>query len=96
MECDCDHSLIEKQKKKSETIVAHPRDWATLISCTNKKKLFHVDEMKQSEIYDFGKIVKGPLVMRKLKKMAISLSGMMFHGSGIPHQCWVNYCIKIV
>jgi len=65
MECDCDHSLIEKQKKKSETIVAHPRDWATLISCTNKKKPFHVDEMKQSEIYDFAKIVKGPLVMRK-------------------------------
>lgn len=58
MECDCDHSLIEKQKKKSETIVAHPRDWATLISCTNKKKPFHVDEMKQSEIYDSGKIKK--------------------------------------
>jgi len=68
MECDCDHSLIEKQKRKSETIVAHPRDWATLISCTNKKKPFHVDEMKQSDIYDFGKIVKGHLAMRKTNK----------------------------
>lgn len=41
MECDSDHSLIEKQMKHSAIQIAHPRDWATLISCTNKKKPFH-------------------------------------------------------
>lgn len=42
MECDVDHSLIERQKKTSGMNIAHPHDWATLIRCTNKKKPFNV------------------------------------------------------
>lgn len=63
MECDADHSLIEKQKKKTEAPVVHPHDWATLIRCASKK--FKVIEMEQADFYDFSELLKGPLVLRK-------------------------------
>lgn len=88
MECDTDHSLIEKQKKKSEITVAHPRDWATLISCTNKRKPFHVHEMKQNEFWNFAKIVKGPLVFKKVNE-----EGDKFLWHGVS---WVRYCSSII
>lgn len=65
MECDSDHSLIEKQKKCSEIQIAHPRDWATLISCTNKKKPFKVHEMDQEDFLNFEQLTKGPFIIRK-------------------------------
>lgn len=65
MECDADHSAIERQKKKSETLVSHPHDWATLIRCTNKK--FRVVEMEQEDFFDCSGLLHktGPLVLRK-------------------------------
>ena len=44
--------------------------------------------MKQSEIYDFGKIVKGPLVMRKTNE-----DGNMFIWHDVS---WVRYCASML
>lgn len=38
MECDTDHSLIEKKKKKSRLNIEHPHDWAQLIRTVGKTK----------------------------------------------------------
>ncbi|XP_050515795.1 uncharacterized protein LOC126890691 isoform X1 [Diabrotica virgifera virgifera] len=62
MECDADHSLIEKKKKKSATLIAHPHDWSTLIRCTSNK--FKIVEMEQNEFLDFAELLKGPLVQK--------------------------------
>lgn len=63
MECDSDHSAIERQKQKSQLIISRPHDWANLIRSTNKK--FNVVEMEQKDFFDFAALLKGPLVLRK-------------------------------
>ena len=68
MECDADHSLIEKQKKKTGMKIAHPHDWATLIRCTNKKKPFNVVEMSQEDFYNFSDLLKNVFVKKRFCK----------------------------
>ncbi|CAH1710610.1 unnamed protein product [Aphis gossypii] len=75
MESDSDHSAIEKQKKKNETTIYHPHDWATLIRCTRKK--FEVVEMEQIDFIDFANLLKTYLVLRKKEK---NLYGMIVSG----------------
>lgn len=65
MECDVDHSLIEKQKKRSGMKISHPQDWATLIRCTNKTKPFKVVELCQQDFYNFADLLKNGLVKRQ-------------------------------
>lgn len=83
MECDVDHSLIEKQKKKTGMKIAHPHDWATLIRCTNNKKPFNVVELSQEDFYDFAKLLKTTFVKRQKDS-----SGAQFRW----HDCkWLKY-----
>lgn len=65
MECDVDHSLIEKQKKKLETQINHPYDWYQLVRMTGKKRKFIVKELTYDSFLDFASLYKGPLVLRK-------------------------------
>lgn len=65
MECDTDHSIIEKMKKKYELPIEHPRDWAQLIKVAAKKKPFVVEEMIQENFVSFSELLKGPLQCRK-------------------------------
>nr|CAH7761042.1 unnamed protein product [Callosobruchus chinensis] len=66
MECDTDHSLIEKQKKKFNGQLEHPHDWANLIRQTGKKKPFIVKELERNNFYNFSGLLKnGPLINRK-------------------------------
>ncbi|CAH2014916.1 unnamed protein product [Acanthoscelides obtectus] len=37
MECDVDHALIEKQKKKLELKINHPHDWYQLVRTVGKR-----------------------------------------------------------
>lgn len=66
MECDVDHSLIEKQKKKIQVPIFHPHDWYQLVRSTGKKNKFKVIEMAQDDFFDFAKLLKGPLVAHKI------------------------------
>nr|CAH7723750.1 unnamed protein product [Callosobruchus chinensis] len=65
MECDTDHSLIEKQKKKFNGQLEHPHDWANLIRQTGKKKPFIVRELERNNFYNFSGLLNGPLINRK-------------------------------
>lgn len=47
MECDGDHSIIEKKKKKHPLPIDHPRDWINLVRLCGSKTPFRVTEMKR-------------------------------------------------
>ena len=66
MECDIDHSMIEKSKKKSNTPIYHPHDWYQLVRRTGKVSKFQVVEMSQTDFFDFSNLLKGPLMVHKL------------------------------
>jgi len=66
MECDIDHSMIEKSKKKSSTPIYHPHDWYQLVRGTGKANKFQVVEMSQTDFFDFSNLLKGPLMVHKL------------------------------
>lgn len=86
MECDVDHSLIEKQKKKSGMKICHPQDWATLIRCTNKKRPFNVVELGTEDFYDFAALLRGPF----LKKQK-TIDGEVFK---LQNCRWIRYTKK--
>lgn len=64
LECDADHSVIERQKKKTDIRISHPYGWATLIRCSSHR--FKLVEMTQEDFFDFSGLLKGPLVLRKV------------------------------
>uniref|UniRef100_A0A1Y1N893 DUF7869 domain-containing protein n=1 Tax=Photinus pyralis TaxID=7054 RepID=A0A1Y1N893_PHOPY len=65
MECDTDHSIIEKKKKKFCGKIEHPHDWAQLIRQAGAKHPFLVTEMQQSDFFDFAGLFGRELVNRK-------------------------------
>lgn len=65
MECDGDHALIEKNKKRTETQIHHPRDWFQLVRCTGKKHPFKVIEMTQLDFFDYASLLKKDLQVKK-------------------------------
>ncbi|CAH2001867.1 unnamed protein product [Acanthoscelides obtectus] len=65
MESDSDHALIEKKQKKTETQIDHPRDWHQLVRCTGKKHPFKVVEMDQSKFFNYAKLLKTELQVKK-------------------------------
>ncbi|CAH2001689.1 unnamed protein product [Acanthoscelides obtectus] len=65
MESDTDHALIEKKQKKTETQIDHPRDWYQLVRCTGKKHPFKVVEMDQSKFFNYAKLLKTELQVKK-------------------------------
>ena len=64
MECDSDHALIEKMKKKTDIKINVPYDWYQLVRTVGKKNPFKVIEMTQNDFYDFSALLKGPLIKR--------------------------------
>lgn len=68
MECDVDHSLIEKKKKSRDIPIYHPHDWYQLVRSTGKKQQFVVHEMAQKQFFDFAGTLKSKLIYRKKNK----------------------------
>lgn len=59
LECDSDHSIIERQKKKNVLEVYHPHDWIQLIkTCGRKSNKFEVFEMNTADFLNFEKTFK--------------------------------------
>lgn len=68
MECDSDHSLIEKQKKRHDTLIEHPHNWAQLARIAAKNKPFVVDELTLLDFRNFSSLLKTNLQLRKVTK----------------------------
>lgn len=66
MDCDVDHALIEKAKKKTQMDIHHPRDWYQLVRTCGKKQYFTVIEMETEQFLDFASLLKGPLIQKKV------------------------------
>lgn len=65
MECDGDHALIERTRKRTEAKIHHPRDWYQLVRLTGKRRPFKVIEMDKSKFFDFAKLLKTELQIKK-------------------------------
>lgn len=65
MECDVDHGLIEKQKKRLGVPISHPHDWYQLVRGVGKKKKFQVVELLHGDFLNFADLLRTNLVMRK-------------------------------
>lgn len=63
MECDYDHSIIERAKKKQT--IHLPRDYYQMVRLAGKRGQFTVKEMILKNFYNFEKLLKGPLILRK-------------------------------
>lgn len=63
LECDVDHSIIERSKKRSPIEIHVPRDWYQLVRNASKKKNFTVFPMEIEHFYAFSLLQsgKGPL-----------------------------------
>lgn len=66
MECDSDHSVIEKKKKKFEFSIDHPRDWMQLVRTCGSKQIFIVKEMKREDFFEFSNLFKHNLQNKKI------------------------------
>ena len=65
LECDVDHGLIEKQKKKLQVPISHPHDWYQLVRLVGKKKKFEVVELTHKDFLNFADLLKTSLQLRK-------------------------------
>ncbi|KAJ8888404.1 hypothetical protein PR048_007894 [Dryococelus australis] len=69
MECDVDHSMIEKQKMKVKIPVYHPVDWFQLVRGTGRKTPFEVHEMKHEKFLDFAGLFRTGLWLQYRKDL---------------------------
>ncbi|XP_050305149.1 uncharacterized protein LOC126742537 [Anthonomus grandis grandis] len=66
MECDSDHSVIERKKKKYEYPINHPRDWFQLVRlCRQANNKFQVIEMNREHFYSFSDLLKKVFQVKK-------------------------------
>lgn len=67
MECDSDHAVIEKEKKRTGMKINHPNDWYQLVRSCKRKEPFKVFVMEGQHFLDFSSLTKtsGPFYMRK-------------------------------
>lgn len=68
MECDIDHSIIERKKRKTTVQIHHPRDWYQFIKTVGVKTPFRVHEMEQSTFLNFGHVAKTKSTFRKVNE----------------------------
>lgn len=70
IECDVDHSVIERTKKKTSMKINHPNDWAQLIRVCKNKNPFNVVTMKREDFLQFSSLLKGngPFTLKKLNE----------------------------
>lgn len=77
MECDVDHSVIERAKKKSPFQIQVPRDWYQLVRSASKKNKFEVLVMEREPSFAFSEIIgKDPFQKKSFK---------------IRDVCWLQY-----
>lgn len=67
MECDSDHALIERTKKKTHLKINHLNDWIQLVRLCKMNKPFEVVPMKLEEFFKFSELnsKKGPFTIKK-------------------------------
>lgn len=65
MECDADHSTIEKTKKGSGLEIHDPNDWYDLVSNCRPDNPMRVVTMTQQDFYNFDELYKSPLIFRQ-------------------------------
>lgn len=56
MECDTDHSVIERAKRKTTTKFNYPYDWVQLMRSCKKKNSFIVKVLDIPDFYNFAVI----------------------------------------
>ncbi|KAE9542460.1 hypothetical protein AGLY_003321 [Aphis glycines] len=66
LECDSDHSRIERCKKQSESTISIPNDWYNFVRNVRGKIPLKVIEMEQIDFKSFSSLLSGPLVKRAL------------------------------
>ncbi|KAL4127135.1 hypothetical protein QTP88_011333 [Uroleucon formosanum] len=57
LECDVDHTKIERAKKFSDIPIMIPRDWYQFVRTVKGKKPFKVIVMKQEQFFSFSNLV---------------------------------------
>lgn len=81
MECDSDHAIIEKAKKRYEHSIIVPHDWAVLVASSAKKRPFKVKEMVQSEILDYAALLKTHVTVKN-KEFKLQLAKWLRYQRG--------------
>ncbi|CAH1118124.1 unnamed protein product [Phaedon cochleariae] len=77
MECDVDHSVIERAKKKSPFEIQVPRDWYQLVRIASKKNKFKVFVMECEHFFSFSEMTgKGPFQKKSFRMRDV---------------CWLRY-----
>lgn len=66
MECDVDHSVIERKKKKSLVQIHHPREWYQFVRTAGNKHQFQVIEMSRNNFFDFAQMVRTKCLWRNV------------------------------
>lgn len=70
LECDVDHSIIERAKKRSPIEIHVPRDWYQLVRNASRKNRFTVFPMEGESFYSFSDLhTKGPLQKKSTFKL---------------------------
>lgn len=67
MECDSDHALIERTKKKTQLKINHLNDWMQLIRSCKINNAFTIVPMKLNNFLNFAELSskKGPFTIKK-------------------------------
>ena len=78
MECDSDHAVVEKAKKREGFSIQQPENWYNIVRETRRKNPFNVIIMDKNNIFDYESLYKlwcnGPFVLRpvNIKKKKIN------------------------
>ncbi|KAL4127001.1 hypothetical protein QTP88_011199 [Uroleucon formosanum] len=64
LECDVDHTKIERAKKFSDIPIMIPRDWYQFVRTVKGLKPFKVIEMKQEQFFSFSNLVSTSLTKK--------------------------------
>lgn len=65
MECDTDHSVIERAKKRTNKEIHWPDDWYQFVRDAKSSNPFRVVVLDQSDIFRYDELYKGTLVVPK-------------------------------
>lgn len=68
MECDVDHSVIEKAKKRTTMKINHPYDWVQLIRGCKSTKQFKVKLIECDDFLNFADLLKNCFVNKKISE----------------------------
>lgn len=64
LECDADHSRIEKAKKSTDMAIMIPRDWFVFVGTVRGKLPFKVIRMTQKDFFSFSQYLRSPLMKK--------------------------------